>query len=146
MLADGARIADGKIYIYGGQWDRLFTPSVPATHPIVAIALVVELEYHEALTDHPLQIALHDADGAEMGPKATMVLRVGHPAQLEAGSPVTVPIAMELPHLQFPRYGRYEWVIEADGQIVGRLPLTVAQPPGLPFAIAQPPQEPLGQE
>lgn len=139
MLADGARVGgDGKLYIFGGQWDRLYAPSVPTTHPIVAIALVVELEYGEALDNHPVEITLRDADGATLGPRAMMNLRVGHPPQLERGGSVTVPIAMELPQIVFPRHGRYEWVIEIDGNVEGRLPVTVAQPPGLP--LVQPAQ------
>ena len=103
MLADGARVGgDGKLYIFGGQWDRLYAPSVPTTHPIVAIALVVELEYGEALDNHPVEITLRDADGATLGPRAMMNLRVGHPPQLERGGSVTVPIAMELPQIVFP--------------------------------------------
>jgi hypothetical protein len=139
MLADGARVgADGKLYIFGGQWDRLFTASVPTTHPIVALALVIELDYHEALQNHPVEITLRDADAANLGPRAMMNLRVGHPPQLEPGGSISVPIAMELPHIVFPRYDRYEWVVEIDGNVEGRLPITVAPPEGLPF---QPPQQ-----
>lgn len=141
MLADGARVAgDGKLYIFGGQWDRLFTASVPATHPIVAIALVIELDYHEAMQNHPVEITLRDGDGANLGPRALMNMRVGHPPLLEPGGSVSVPIAMELPQVVFPRYDRYEWVIEIDGDIQGRLPITVSPLAGAPQLGLQPPQ------
>ncbi len=131
MLADGARVGGyGKLYIFGGQWDRLFAPSVPARHPIIGIGLVVELAYHEALKDHPVEITLRDADGSHVGPKAVLNLRVGHPVGLEPASSVFVPIALEMPQIEFPQYGRYEWVVEMDGETEGRLPLTVAPPPG----------------
>jgi len=149
MLADGARVGgDGKLYIFGGQWDRLFAPSTPTTHPVVAIALVVELEYHEALADHPVQITLRDGDGSHLGPAAGMVLRVGHPAGLEPGASVFVPIGLEIQQIRFPQYARYEWVIEIDGAVAGRLPLTVAPlpgtagVPGLPFPPPQADQPP----
>jgi hypothetical protein len=146
MLADGARVtSDGKLYIFGGQWDRIFVPSVPAKHPIIAIALVVELEYHEALDNHPVEVTLRDSDGKPMGPKAALNLRVGHPPGLDPGSSVFVPIALELPQIEFPRYERYEWVIEMDAAVAGRLPLTIAPPAGLPLVTpSAPPEEEAG--
>ena len=55
MVADAAHVADGKMYILGGQWDRLTVAKFPAQHPAMALALVLKVEYTEALTAHGSQ-------------------------------------------------------------------------------------------
>ena len=57
MLADGAQQAPGgKLYILGGQWDRLTVPSFPAQHPTMAVVLVLRIRIHsEALDQHHLE-------------------------------------------------------------------------------------------
>jgi len=149
MLADGARQgADGKLYIFGGQWDRIFSVTTPVTQPMMAIAMVVEVAYQEAMQDHRVEIELLNADGGEMGYRAGATFRVGHPAGIAEGSPISVPLIIERPMIVFPTHGRYEWVVELDTQIAERLPLTVAPPPGLQLAAVagQQPPPPQTQE
>ena len=33
MLADAARVAENKLYVFGGQWDRVYTHSFTTNHP-----------------------------------------------------------------------------------------------------------------
>jgi hypothetical protein len=63
MVADAAHVAGGKMYILGGQWDRLTVANFPAQHPAMAVVLVLKIEYTEALTDHRLTVEL-TLDGA----------------------------------------------------------------------------------
>lgn len=134
MLSDGARVnpIDGKLYIFGGRWDRIYAATVPAAHPMMTIVLIIELEYTEALKDHALDVVLRTADGTEVGPRATASLRVGHPPDLEPGSSMTLPITIDQPGIKFPSFGRYEWVISLDGETRGRLPISVMQIPAGP--------------
>jgi hypothetical protein len=134
MLADGARVAsDGKLYIYGGRWDRLFTATVPVVHPTMAIVLVLELDWNEAFVDHVLDVALHDADGTALGPRAVANLRVGHGPDMLEGDPVFVPVAIDQQMVKFQGFGRYEWTITWDNAVVGHLPITVARLPNVPL-------------
>src|SRR5206468_8578750 len=42
IIADGAQVADGKLYLLGGAWNRLALPQFPGSAPIaVALGLMV---------------------------------------------------------------------------------------------------------
>jgi hypothetical protein len=129
MLADAARVAENKLYVFGGQWDRLYTHSFPATHPGLTIVLVIEVSYSEALTDHHLQVSLM-RDGEKMGPEARGVINVGHAPGTTPGAPSYVPIALPFEQIQFLVSGRYEWVITLNDEPVGFIPLEVTLAPG----------------
>ena len=129
MLADAARVADNKLYVFGGQWDRVYTPAFPATHPALAVVLVIEVSYAEALTDHHLRVSLM-RDGESMGPEARGIINVGHAPGTTPGAPSYVPIALPFEHLTFHASGRYEWVVSLNDEPVGFIPLEVTLAPG----------------
>jgi hypothetical protein len=140
MLADGARQGqDGKLYVFGGQWDRIFAPAVPTSHPTMAVVLVLQVEYTEALTEHELELTLRRADGEPVGPKGVARFNVGHPPGLEPGAPVAFPLTMEQQGIVFDSYGRFEWLVEVDGREMGRLPISVAQMPSTAASATPPP-------
>ena len=129
MLADAARVADNKLYVFGGQWDRLYTHSFPATHAALTVVLVIEVSYAEALTDHLLRIALM-RDGEAMGPEARGLINVGHAPGTVPGAPSYVPIALPFEQIVFPSTGRFEWVVSLNDEPVGVIPLEVTLAPG----------------
>ena len=129
MLADAARVAESKLYVFGGQWDRIYTPTFPATHAGLTVVLVIEVSYVEALTDHHLHVALM-SDGTAVGAEAKGVINVGHAPGTTPGAPSYVPIALPFVALQFDRPGRYEWVVTINDEPVGSIPLEVMMTPG----------------
>ena len=129
MLADAARVADNKLYVFGGQWDRLYTHSFPATHAGLTVVLVIEVSYAEALTDHHLRVALM-RDGEAMGPEARGLINVGHAPGTTPGAPSYVPIALPFEGVQFSSAGRYEWAVTLNDEPVGAIPLEVSLAPG----------------
>ncbi len=129
MLADAARVADNKLYVFGGQWDRLYTNSFPATHAGLTVVLVIEVSYAEALMDHHLKVALM-RDGEAMGPEARGVINVGHAPGTTPGAPSYVPIALPFEQVLFNRSGRFEWVVTLNDDPVGVIPLEVTLAPG----------------
>ena len=146
MLADAAQqVPGGKLYILGGQWDRLTVPNFPAQHPTMAIVLVLRVEYSEALDRHRLAVEL-TLDGEPKDSKATGGFITGHAPGQGRGTPSFVPITLTFNNLVFDGPGRYEWVIRVDGEERGRVPIEVVQgtvaampmPPGMPM----PPQAP----
>ena len=138
MLADAARVADNKLYVFGGQWDRVYTHSFPATHANLTVVLVIEVSYSEALTDHHLRVALM-RDGENMGPEARGVINVGHAPGTTPGAPSYVPIALPFEHIVFNRAGRYEWVVSLNDEPMGFVPLEVTLAPG--GAMEEPAQD-----
>jgi hypothetical protein len=139
MLADGAHLAQGKLYILGGQWDRIMVGQFPAHHPSMAVALVIRVEYSEAPKSFALNIELM-LDGKPLGVRTVGRLSIGHAAGLAHGAPQFAPVAATFNNVQFEHPGRYEFVISADTQVLGQIPLEVAQAAGAP--IVQPPAPP----
>jgi hypothetical protein len=138
MLADAARVADNKLYVFGGQWDRVYTAAFPATHAALAVVLVIEVSYAEALKDHHLKVALM-RDGEPAGPEARGLINVGHAPGTTPGAPSYVPIALPFEHLTFTAPGRYEWVVTLNDEPVGFIPLEVSLAPG--GAIEEPAED-----
>jgi hypothetical protein len=139
MLADGAHQVGGKLYVLGGQWDRLVVSNFPAQHPTMAVALVLKVEYSEALDRHNLEVQL-TLDGQRLDARAAGDLITGHAPGQVRGAPSFVPMALTFNNLVFETAGRYEWVVTVDGTELARVSLEVAQavvpgipgPPGIP--------------
>lgn len=138
MLADGAQVVEGKLYILGGQWDRITVAKFPAQHPTMAVVLVIRVDYNEAPKTCNVCIELM-LDGEAAGVKAMLQMSIGHAAGLKRGAPQFAPVAVTCNNVLFERPGRYEWVITADTAVLGQIPLEVVQgavvgaaPPGQP--------------
>jgi hypothetical protein len=130
MIADGARLgADGKLYIFGGQWNRLVAPTVPAVQP-VALVVVAEVSYEEALKTHRLRICLLSEDGEPVGAEVDATMQFGIPPGTAQGASIQVPLAIDARPVAFPNYGRYEWLVDLD-DVHTRAPLDVVPPPKL---------------
>jgi hypothetical protein len=136
MLADAAVVADGKLYIHGGQWDTLATGTLPLRHPAMAIVLVVEVPYTDAQQSHQIELVL-EFEGTELDAPTPVIgnLRTGHPAISDPGAPVFVSLAVPIQNLELQEAGRYDWRVKIDGAQVERIPMAVfvvPQPPGAP--------------
>jgi hypothetical protein len=137
MLADAARVADNKLYVFGGQWDRLLTLAFPAAHAALTVVLVIEVSYSEALADHHLRVALM-RDGEPIGPEARGLINVGHAPGTTLGAPSYVPVTLPFEQVVFERAGRYEWAVTLNDEPVGSIPLEVSLAPG---SVAEEPVE-----
>ena len=139
MLADGAQQVGGKLYVLGGQWDRLAVSNFPAQHPTMAIVLVLKVEYSEALDRHNLDVQL-TLDGQPLDPRAAGDLITGHAPGQVRGAPSFVPLALTFNNLVFETPGRYEWVIAVDKAELARVPIEVVQgtAPGVPMPPGMP--------
>ena len=129
MLADAARVAGDKLYVFGGQWDRIYTHAFPAAHAALTVVLVIEVSYSEALTDHHLRVSLM-RDGEPAGAEARGLINVGHAPGTTPGAPSYVPICLPFEAVQFIAPGRYEWVVTLNDEPMGSIPLEVALAPG----------------
>jgi hypothetical protein len=129
MLADAAAVLDGKLYIHGGGWDRLNTATAPVTHPSMSLVLVFRLEQHEALKDIPVNFVLADEDRHNEIIRGQVNMRVGIPPLVTRGEPIQNPFTVTLQGIQFPKLGRYTFLIESGETELARLPITVSSPP-----------------
>jgi hypothetical protein len=55
------------------------------------------------------------------------VIPLGHAAGLVHGAPQFMPIAVPFANVTLNVPGRYEWVVTADTQELGRIPMEVVQ-------------------
>src|SRR5579859_6779059 len=111
MIADAAVVERGKLYIHGAGWDTIYAASVPATHAMMALALLFRVPYSEALVDIPVSIELVDDDGNGINPpvKIDGKINVGHAAGTKPGWPIAVPQAIQLQAVQLPKVGGYSF-------------------------------------
>ena len=123
LLCDAAQVADGKLYILGGGWSVTGPMPVPS-----AVAIKVEVDWHELGRAHHWELFLEDADGGAVmvetpeGPQPVEVrgdFTVAQPVGVPEGSPVDVPMAVNLGPLPLAPASRYTWRFVVDGE---RLP------------------------
>ena len=120
LLCDAAQVADGKLYILGGGWSITGPDATPS-----AVAIKLEVDWHEATEPHHWELFLVDADGQPVGidtPDGTQLIEVrgdfevGQPEGIPAGSPVDLPLAINIGPVPLPPGGRYTWRLTIDGQ------------------------------
>jgi hypothetical protein len=132
LLADAAQAVGGKLYILGGGWS--ITGPDPAP---MAFAIKIEVPWNDANKQHHLCLALCDQDGqpvkipTPMGEQAVEIksnFEVGRPAGLVTGTPIDVPLAINLSALPIPPGGRYVWRCLINDIIVEEVSFSMRPP------------------
>jgi hypothetical protein len=139
MLADAAHLVEGKLYVLGGQWDRLTASRFPVRHPSMTVVLVLKVEYNEAPKNCTLHVELM-IDGEPHGVNAAGQLSIGHAPGLKHGAPQYAPLAVPFSNVQFEKPGRYEWIVSVDDEVLGQIPLEVVQTMSIPVPHAKSPE------
>ena len=136
MLCDSAQVADGKLYVLGGGWSMTGPDPVPS-----AIALKIDVGWHEADDAHHWELYLEDADGGPVlvptpdGEHPVEVrgeFTVGRPTDVPEGSPVDVALAVNLGPLPLAPGTRYTWRMAIDGDSHPDWVLAFTTRPGYP--------------
>lgn len=118
LLADSAQAVNGKLYILGGGWS--ITGPEP---PVMAIAIKIEVPWDQTNMAHTCRLELVDSDGQPvMTPSPVGDLQieikaefeVGRPAGVRPGTPIDLPLAINLGPLPIPPGGRYVWRLFID--------------------------------
>ncbi len=113
LLADYVQIAEGKLTIVGGGWSVTGPMPVP-----FGVALLFEVPWDRANMSHRFRLELVDADGEPVvvptdESEQPLVIEgefeAGRPPGLRPGTPLEVPIAINVPGAPIPPGGRYEW-------------------------------------
>lgn len=139
IIADGAtQRPDGKVDVFGGGWDTLWAPSVPAMHPQLTLVLRLLSDPVEASEPHSLEILLRSPDGDEIA-KAEGTIEPA-PSELtsaEESGQISSTLALTFHNLAFSDWGPHEFVILVDGVALREpMPLQLRQ---APLEDAQPP-------
>ncbi len=127
MLADAAQVQSGKLFVLGGGFDTISVRQLPATHRMVALAMIAEVGPDERQQDLELTITLVDEDGTELGVMAKGKLRVGAPPNLPPGSPSIVPIVSPFHNVTFPEAKGYAFVVSMNEVELARVKFRVVK-------------------
>ena len=133
LLCDHAQEVAGKLYVLGGGWS--IYRGAPVT---MGLAVKISVPWDAANMPHDFAARLVTEDGldpvlpnAEGGAGAARVefqgrFEAGRPAGLAPGSELDAPFAVNIAGLPLAP-GRYEWQVEIDQEVVGRVPFTVME-------------------
>src|SRR5207247_8549782 len=121
MLADAAQAVKGKLYIMGGGWSVMGPEPTP-----YAIALKVEVPWDETNKRHTLVLRLLDDDGRPVrvaarneDPIALEIpadFEVGRPAGALAGSPLDMPVGINIGPMPLAHGRRFCARLVTDGR------------------------------
>ncbi len=131
LLADSAQVADSKLFILGGG-----ITVIPATPAPLAIAAKIDVPWDRAEVLHDWKLELLDADGMPVLINDLPVLvqgqfQVNRVDDLQPGSPLPMPLAVNFSGLALPPGQRFAWrlVINDDTEPDWQVSFTVAGPP-----------------
>ena len=119
LLCDAAQVSDGKLYILGGGWSMTGPDPVPS-----AVALKIDVDWHEAEASHHWELFLEDADGRPVlmetaeGTQPVEVrgeFTVSQPPGIPEGSPIDVALAVNLGPIPLAPGTRFAWRLTIDG-------------------------------
>src|SRR5438132_710410 len=97
ILCDSAATADGKLYVQGGGWTILGSPTFPFLQPRIALGVVIGVPFTATNHTHDLRIQLLHEDGqpvptGHVGPdgdasavEVTAQFNIGRPPMLQHG-------------------------------------------------------------
>jgi hypothetical protein len=143
LLADSAQAVGGKLFILGGGWSI----SGPGPFPS-ALAALIQVPWTETNVKHPFTLSIVDSDENPLlvptpfGEQAFQIqseFEVGRPAGVKPGTPIDVPIAINLGPLPFKPDTMYMWRLVIDNDTSKSADCAFYIRP-LPAAPAGPPQ------
>ena len=129
LLCDAADQVNGKLYIIGGGWSKLYTPDKPAHF---AIAVRIEVPWNATNEQHKFRGKLVTQDGApflieEKPLEFEGGLEVGRPPGAKPGMHLDTSLAIGFNGLVLPA-GVYAWQFEVDGVVMAEAEFQVLQP------------------
>ena len=131
LLAEAAQVADSKLFVLGGGVALVS----PGPNPM-AVAMKIDVPWDRAGHRHDWLLELLDADGNAllMGDRPVLVagtFEVGRTDQLQPGTPLPMPLAVNFSGLALPGGQRFSWrlIIDGDTEPDWQTSFTVAPEP-----------------
>jgi hypothetical protein len=128
ILCDFAEELNGKLYIMGGGFSRLFKVRPTFDFSIAAKLLVPWVATNER---HSIVLSLHDTDGNPVvqGDESHEVrvegqVEVGRPPGLPAGTEIDLPLVWRFEDLTLAP-GRFRWELKIDDLVIAEATLDV---------------------
>lgn len=124
FLADAADVASGKLFVLGGAFDTIHVQALPATHPVLAVAMRLLLSPNDLDRQHALEILLLEADGKTIA-SAKGELTVAKSPDSPAGWKQAVILPLRFLNVPFQQAGHYSIEILVNGSLLKAIPLRI---------------------
>ena len=117
VLADFARVANGKLDVIGGGWSMMNAQGAFGFF----VAALFQIPWDQTNQKHTFRLELLDADGQGVPTldgetiRAEGEFEAGRPAGLQPGTPVDAPLVVPFGPLELEE-GRYEVRLTIDGE------------------------------
>lgn len=135
MLADHAEAVNGKLYVTGGCWDKLFAAQLPTQHPHLSLAACILVPWNSTNVKHSLEVRLVDADGRDvLAEPFTSQFEVGRPPGTTPGSDISTLFVVNLNALSLSKAGTHAFTVKVDGEELGRTAFELVQVQGFPVS------------
>jgi len=131
FLADAADVASGKMFVLGGAFDTIHVQALPATHPVLAVAMRLLLSPNDLDRQHALEILLLDADGKTIA-SAKGDLTVAKSPDSPPGWKQAVILPLRFMNVPFKEAGHYSIEILVNTHLLKAIPLRVISIPKQP--------------
>ncbi|MHB1592748.1 MAG: DUF6941 family protein [Streptosporangiaceae bacterium] len=119
FLADHAAVENGKLYVNGGFWNQVGSPSYPAVRSF-GVAAVLHIPWRQHHLDHSFAVTFEDADGQMLPARFEGQFRVGTAPDMRMGDFTVMPLAAFVTNFVLDRPGDYAARLEVDGAEVAR--------------------------
>jgi hypothetical protein len=132
LLCDAVQAAEGKLYVLGGGWSLTGPGPAPS-----GLAILIEVPWDQANQRFPVALELLTEDGipvTEQDPSGSGTpvrvdgqIEVGRPPGMAPGTPLSVPMAVNIGPLPLTPGARYYWqlTIGTETDEDWRLPFSV---------------------
>lgn len=130
LLCDAAEQVNGKLYILGGGWSKLYRPGQPANF---SLAVRVLVPWNQTNERHRIKGILRTEDGGAFQVEGKDLqfegfLEVGRPPGSRPGMHLDTAVTMNVAGLVLPA-GVYRWEFEIDGTVMAQSQFQVLAPP-----------------
>jgi uncharacterized protein DUF6941 len=125
VVADAAQVAEGKLYLIGGAWNRLAISQFPGAAPI-GIALGFLVGWEETNQARTASLTLENEDGMVVLGPIEMRIEVGRPAGAIPGEEQRIVMAVN-GQVSIPSSGGYAIVVRIGSEELARTRFRVVQ-------------------
>jgi hypothetical protein len=139
FAADHAVVENGKVYVNGGFFDRVYFPVYPAPLASIAVAGLIRVHAQQFQRDHQFVVELQEEGNAEPIVRLEGAFRTLPAPDAELGEPATWPLAVPLSGFSLPRAGNYYFVLSINGSEIARYRVRALQVGVITQMLPQPP-------
>lgn len=128
FLADHAEAVNGKLYVVGGCFDRLFSPGPPPIiHPHMSVVTTLSVPWSATNQRHSLSLKVEDEDGSDALPPDAFQreFEAGRPPGMRSGDSSLLPVVFNINELRMERFGPYLFHLLVDGTAIAEARLKV---------------------